>query len=61
MSASKTPVKVQLLPFQSENVASNQQSVPLPYLAGTRVIAARWISPALNQVTHQVQGSGKKG
>jgi len=60
MSTSKTPVKVQLTPFQAENIASNQQAVPLPYLAGTRVVAIRWISPALNEVTQQAQGS-KKG
>jgi hypothetical protein len=61
MSLAKTPVKVQLLPFQQENVASNQQSVPLPYLAGTRLIAVRWMSPALDEITHQAQGTSKKG
>ena len=60
MSVAKQPVTKQLLPFQAENVASNQQAVPLPYLAGTRLIAVRWITPALNQVTHQAT-SGKKG
>ncbi|MDI1336300.1 MAG: hypothetical protein PSU94_08985 [Lacunisphaera sp.] len=60
MSHNKTPVKQALLPFQKENVASNQQAVPLPYLAGTRLIAVRWITPALNQVTQQVKGAGKK-
>jgi len=61
MSVPKMPVQKQLLPFQQENVASNQQAVPLPYMAGTRLIAVRWISPALNEVTQQVKGSGKKG
>lgn len=61
MSVSKTPVKQEPLPFQKENVASNQQAVPLPYLAGTRLVAVRWITPALNQVTQQVKGGGKKG
>ena len=60
MSTAKTPTKQTLLPFQKENIASNQQAVPLPYLAGTRLIAVRWISPALNQVTQQVKGAGKK-
>lgn len=61
MSASKTPIKQELLPFQKENVASNQQGVPLPYLAGTRLIAVRWITPALDEVRTQVPGGGKKG
>ena len=61
MSASKLPVQKQLLPFQQENVASNQQSVPLPYMAGTNLIAVRWITPALDKITFQVKGAGKKG
>ena len=61
MSASKLPVQKQLLPFQQENVASNQQSVPLPYMAGTNLIAVRWITPALDKITFQVTGAGKKG
>lgn len=61
MSASKTPAKQELLPFQRENVATNQQAIPLPYLAGTRVVAVRWLTPALDKVTIQVPGGGKKG
>lgn len=55
------PVKKELLPFQAENVATNQQSVPLPYVAGTRLMAIRWITPATDMVTQQATGSGKKG
>jgi len=61
MSAAKDPVKKELLPFQQESVASNQQSIPLPYMAGTRLIAVRWISPALDEVIIEVPGNGKKG
>jgi hypothetical protein len=61
MSApSKTPKK-ELLPFQQENVATNQQNIPLPYVRGTRLVAGRWITPALNRVTQTVPGTGKKG
>lgn len=59
MSVSRPPVKKELLPFQQENVATNQQAVPLPYFAGTRLLAARWISPALNKIVHQ-SSQGKK-
>lgn len=55
------PAKKELLPFQAENVATNQQSVPLPYAAGTRLMAIRWVSPALNRITQQAQGTDKKG
>jgi hypothetical protein len=60
MSLDKTPAQVNLVPFQQENVATNQQSIPLPYLAGTRLIAVRWMTDALNEVTQQASG-GKKG
>ena len=60
MSFSRQPVKKQLLPFQQENVASNQQSIPLRYLAGTRLVAISWFTPALNEVTHKTSTS-KKG
>ena len=61
MSYAKTPVKKELLPFQQENVATNQQNIPLPYVRGTRLVAGRWITPALDKVTHAVPGAGKKG
>ncbi|MDP2227108.1 MAG: hypothetical protein Q8J78_06490 [Moraxellaceae bacterium] len=60
MSTATTPVKQEALPFQKENLATNQPSVPLPYLAGTRLIAVRWITPALGQITQPVKGAGKK-
>jgi hypothetical protein len=61
MSHAKTPIKEEAIPFQKENLATNQQAVPLPYLAGTRLVAVRWITPALNKVTQDVKGAGKKG
>ena len=61
MSFSRQPVKKQLLPFQQENVASNQQSVPLKYLAGMRVVAVSWMTPAMNEVVVQTKNGGKKG
>ena len=61
MSVSKTPTKVTLLPFQQENVASNQQGVPVPAFGGERLLAVRWITPALDKLTVQVKSGGKKG
>lgn len=61
MSFSRTPPKKELLPFQKENVATNQQNLPLPYLAGTRVIAVRWFSPAIDQINVPAPSGSKKG
>lgn len=57
----KTEPKKEPLPFQQENVASNQQNVPLPYMSGERLMAGRWIAPALDKLTQQAAGPGKKG
>jgi hypothetical protein len=61
MSLDNQPTPVNLVPFQQENVSTNQQDIPLPYFAGERLIALRWISPAFNETTTQAQGAGKKG
>ena len=55
----KTPVK--LLPFQQEQLATNQQRIPLPYSRGERLIAGRWIAPALDEIKQQVPKSSGKG
>lgn len=41
------------LPLEDEEIATHQEAVPVPYLAGTRKIAGRWISPALNMLTKE--------
>ncbi|HEY1791572.1 MAG TPA: hypothetical protein VGG34_01525 [Opitutaceae bacterium] len=61
MSEPNNTQPVSLLPFQQENVASNQQNVPIPYLGGERLMALKWIQPALGEMTQQATGSGKKG
>ena len=61
MSTNRQKTPVQLVPFQQENVSSNQQRIPLPYLGGERLIALRWITPALDQRTKQVASNTKKG
>lgn len=52
---------MKLVPFQQENLATNQQNVPLPYVRGTRLVAGRWISGAINMVSHDVPATAKKG
>jgi len=61
MSFDRTIPKKELLPFQKENVATQQQNIPLPFLGGTRVMAIRWISPAIDQINVAAPSGGKKG
>ena len=37
------------VPVEDESLSSAREAVPVPYLAGTRKIALRWISPIYNQ------------
>ncbi len=60
MSSNKQKTPVQLLPFQQENVATNQQNIPVPYLAGERLVAIRWMTPALQEKTKQADSTTKK-
>ena len=50
------------LPVEPETLATSQESVPVPYLAGTRLIALRWISPpiAVFSVQAKDERPGKK-
>ncbi len=61
MSFSSISQKRQLVPFQQQNVGSNQQNIPLTYFAGTRLIAPHWITDALDEQQYPVTGGGKKG
>ena len=61
MSTNKQKTPVTLLPFQPENISTNQQNIALPYLAGERLVAVRWITPALDQRTKQAASTTKKG
>ena len=56
----KNPEAKQLVPFQDQSISSNQQSVPLPFLGGTRLMAVRWASDALDIINHEVPSSQKK-
>lgn len=60
--AKDTPkVETDDIPVADEEIATHQEAVPVPYLAGTRRIAVRWISPALDMQTREVkQQMGKK-
>jgi hypothetical protein len=61
MSTRNQKTSVELVPFQKENLATNQQQIPVPYLAGERVVAGRWITPTLDVRTKKTDATGKKG
>ncbi len=48
--------------MESESVSTAQEARPLPYIAGERKIAVRWISRVYNQYTREApqQRPGKK-
>jgi hypothetical protein len=50
--AIKTPATDETA-LQDEQIATHQEAIPLPYLAGTRKIAVRWIGPAERMLTNQ--------
>ena len=46
--------------IQEEEVATHQEAIPVPYFAGTRKIAVRWITPALDIVTQKAKNAAAK-
>lgn len=60
MKGPKTP-DVENDSIQEEEVSTHQQAIPVPYFAGTRKIAIRWITPAFNLVAIRAKNTlGKK-
>ncbi|HSM84612.1 MAG TPA: hypothetical protein VLT16_00615 [Candidatus Limnocylindrales bacterium] len=43
-----------------DELATNQEATPVPYIAGEMKLAVRWISPAYDQYTQDVPSGGKK-
>lgn len=57
------PVELNRDTIEEEELATHQEAVPIPSISGTRLVAVRWISPALDQVARQAKEErpGKKG
>lgn len=45
----KPPPEPDTAGIEEEQVSSSQESVPVPFVAGTRKIAVKWISRVYNQ------------
>jgi hypothetical protein len=43
------PTSPKAIPVDDEQISTAPQAVPVPYVAGTRKIALRWISRTYNQ------------
>jgi|GEM_PF-6167604 len=58
---SKLPTQNDII--EDEELATHQETVPIPMMSGTRIIALRWISPALDKIARQAKQDrpGKKG
>lgn len=41
------------VPVGDEELATHQEAVPVPYLAGTRRVALRWVTGATDRITQQ--------
>jgi hypothetical protein len=50
------------LPVEEEDVATSQEGIPIPWHGGTRRVAVRWITPALDMLTKEApdERPGKK-
>lgn len=57
------PAEVNRDTLEEEELSTHQEAVPVPYLAGTRMVAVRWLSGAMDQVARQAKDDrpGKKG
>lgn len=51
MSAKGTDIEKDDLPLEDEEVATAQEAIPVPLIAGTRRMAVRWFVPAMGLVT----------
>lgn len=61
MSKGRTDLPKDDLPLENEDFATFQEAIPVPYLAGKRKIAVRWIAPAAEMVTKKAKTpTGKK-
>lgn len=58
-----SPAELNRDTIEEEDLATHQEVVPVPFQAGTRLVALRWISGALDQVARQAKEDrpGKKG
>lgn len=61
-SAKQDSTDVELAGIEDETISTSQEAIPLPYVAGERKVAARWLSNVYNQRAEEIpMDAGKKG
>lgn len=60
MGNSQSAPKAKPFGVQDQMTSNQQQAVPVAYIAGTRKIACKWLTPAYNLRTTKGSGSGGK-
>jgi hypothetical protein len=62
MSMRQSKTANEPLPVEPEEIATHKEAVPVPWWAGTRKIAVRWMTPAMLMITEQApqERPGKK-
>ena len=48
MGNASTPPKAQPFGVQDQMTSNNQQALPVAYVAGTRKVAVKWLTPIYN-------------
>lgn len=57
LKSQNRPAELDELPAEAEDVVTSQESIPVPYLAGTRLLALRWITDAMSVYSEQAPDS----
>lgn len=61
MTKGQTPFATDEIPIEEQSISTAQEAGPLPYIAGTRMVAVLWIDEALDMRAVQTGDSiGKK-
>lgn len=62
MGKGQTPIDLEAddVPVEEQDLSSAQETAPLPWFAGQRLVALRWLSPALEMTTKQAKTPAQK-
>lgn len=60
MGGSSSSKKAQPFGIQDQQTANTQQALPVAYVAGTRKVAAKWVTPIYNLRSAPAPGTGGK-
>jgi len=61
MGSSQQPPQPQPFGVQDQMTSNTQQAMPIAYVAGTRIIAVKWITPIYNLYSKPAPSGSAKG